>query len=86
MTIDCVDGETNFGVRVLAAVAAPCAGTVIVKRADAATGADDAVAAGGIVAIGSVTGMLCVVPPLEQLHRPHSASNARVVVRIEFLK
>jgi hypothetical protein len=83
MMIDCVAGETNLGRRDEFAVAF-CAGTVMVKRAEAATGEDDAVVAGGFAPLRA--GTVCEAPPLEQLHKPHNVSSVRIRVRIVFLK
>jgi hypothetical protein len=82
MMMDCVAGETYFGVRALDDVVL-CAGTVIVKRADAATGAAPA---GAAAVVGDATGTLCALPPPEQLHSPHKTSSARARVRIEVLR
>ena len=59
--MDCVANETYAGLRALDDVVLD-AGTVMVNRADASDG---------------VRGTLCEAPPLEQLHRAHTASNAR---------
>jgi hypothetical protein len=86
MMMDCVAGETYFGVRALDDVVVLCAGTVIVKRADAATGADPVGETGVVPVVGVIAATPCVPPPPEQLHSPHKTISARARRRIEVLR
>ena len=74
MMIDWVELETNAGLRASADVVL-LAGRVIVKRALAGVNA-------GLVPIGAGAVAACIPVPPEQLHNPHSASKAKIRVRI----
>jgi hypothetical protein len=80
ITIDFVEGETNFGAREVLEDVVVGAGTVMVNFVDVATAAGPA---GVLGALGTAAGTLCVPPPPEQLQRPQTASSASARVRIE---
>jgi hypothetical protein len=85
ITIDCVDGETNFGVRDVREDVALGAGTVMVNFVDVATAAGPVGALGApeVLGVGAAAGRLCVPPPPEQLQRPQTTKSASARVRIE---